>query len=78
MIMGQISLICPLCGKNLYTEDEHRYFDDSYGCTITCTDCSKRFIGVDLSVCAKCVPGKMKGNKCMQRLTVMVKYHEEE
>ena len=72
--MATINLICPKCKKILHTEDESRYYDDSYGCTIMCYQCALSLIGVDLSVCAKCREEKKTGNRCNQKFTAMVEY----
>jgi hypothetical protein len=62
--MPSIILVCPKCGKKLYTEDEGRYYTNYHGCTITCDHCKLNLIGVDLSVCAKCDPEKKKRINC--------------
>jgi phage FluMu protein Com len=72
--MTRIILVCPKCGKHLHEEDESRYYNDTYGCTITCTKCGLSLIGVDLSVCAHCPRVKREGHKYDIKFTTMVVY----
>ena len=70
--MATIILICPKCGKKLHSEDASRYYNDMYGCTITCSVCNLSLIGVDLSVCAKCDSGKKERINCKIKYCAMV------
>ena len=74
--MTTIILVCPFCGNHLHTEDESRYFNNTYGCTINCDTCNKNLIGVDLSVCARCSPMKKERIRCKTKYCVLVKIKE--
>ena len=70
--MATIILVCPMCRNKLHTEEASRYYNDSYGCTITCHECNLSLIGVDLSVCAKCNPSKKSRMNCNIKYCAMV------
>jgi hypothetical protein len=72
--MATIRLICPKCGKKLHVEDESRYYNRTYGCTIHCSTCDLTLIGVDLSVCHTCSADRKKQFKCKDKLVTMVEF----
>ena len=70
----RIALVCPKCDKSLLTEPEKDYYNNNNGCTINCDNCNLNLIGVDLSVCYKCLPAKRMRHSCGTKLTVLVRY----